>query len=182
MKQFLKTGGSIRRRPTGCQFVLSAGIGLLAAACTTVIPSSGPPTVIRSTPLGSQVVSGNQPVVQPGGTLAAPPAGLEPNRPPAAAGADRSGIYAGTAVPLNTAGGLCIANKTIRDFKVNGNSVRWGRFRGTIAADNGLQMVNGNTWVFGQFVDGRFDGQISTFTRASGPGCSFMMSLERTSG
>jgi hypothetical protein len=42
-------------------------------------------------------------------------------------------------------------------------------------------MVNGNTWVVGQFVDGRFDGQISTSTRSIGPGCSFMMSLERTS-
>jgi hypothetical protein len=181
MKQFSETGGSNRRRRTGCQFALSAGIGLLAAACTTVIPSSGPPTVIRSTPFGSQVVSGGQPVVQPGGTLAAPPAGLEPNRPPAAA-VDRSGIYGGTAVPLNTGGGLCITNQTISGFKVNGNSVRWGRFRGTIAADNGLQMVNGDTWVFGQFVGNRFDGQISTISRLRGPGCSFMMSLERTSG
>ncbi len=84
-------------------------------------------------------------------------------------------------MPLNTGGGVCIANQTIRDFKVTGNSVRWGRFRGTIAADNGLQMVNGNTWVFGQFVGNRFDGQISTSTRANGPGCSFMMTLERTS-
>nr|WP_294520247.1 hypothetical protein [uncultured Rhodopila sp.] len=160
---------------------MSAGIGLLAAACTTIIPGSGPPTIIRSSPLGSQVVSGPQPVVQPGGTLAAPPAGLESNRPPAAASVDRSGIWSGTAVPLNTGGGVCIANQTIRDFKVTGNSVRWGRFRGTIAADNGLQMVNGNTWVFGQFVGNRFDGQISTSTRANGPGCSFMMTLERTS-
>jgi hypothetical protein len=119
-------------------------------------------------------------VVQPGGTLAAPPAGLDPN-PPTAAGGDKSGIYSGIAVPLNTGGGLCISNQTISGFKVNGNSVRWGRFRGTIAADNGLQMVNGNTWVFGQFVGGRFDGQMSTSTRVSGPGCSFRMSLERTS-
>nr|WP_294546778.1 hypothetical protein [uncultured Rhodopila sp.] len=181
MKQSSETVRSIRQRRPGCQFALSAGIGLLAAACTTVIPSSGPPTVIRSTPFGSQVVSGNQPVVQPGGTLAAPPAGLEPNRPPAAAVGDRSGIYGGTAVPLNTGGGLCIANQTISGFKVDGNSVRWGRFRGTIAADNGLQMVNGNTSVFGRFVGDRFEGQMSTTRRASGPGCSFMMSLERTS-
>jgi hypothetical protein len=181
MKQFSETGKSIRQRPGSCRLALSAGIGLLAAACTTVIPPSGPPTVIRSTPFGSQVVSGSQPVVQPGGTLAAPPAGTEPNRPPAAASRDRSGVYSGTAVPLNTGGGACIANRTINGFKVTGNSVRWGRFRGTIGADNGLQMVNGNTWVVGQFVDGRFDGQISTSTRSIGPGCSFMMSLERTS-
>jgi hypothetical protein len=182
MKQFLATGRSIRQLPVARQFALSAAIGLLAAACTTVIPASGPPTVIRSTPFGSQVVGGGQPVVQPGGNLAAPPAGLEPNRPPAAAGGDRSGIYGGIAVPLNTGGGVCIANQTISGFKVDGNSVRWGRFRGTIAADNGLQMVNGNTSVFGQFVGDRFEGQISTTRRVSGPGCSFMMSLERTSG
>ena len=178
MKQFSETDRSIRRHPTRCQFALSIGIGLLAAACTTVIPSSGPPTIIRSTPFGSQVVSGSQPVVQPGGTLAAPPA---PNPPPAAAIVDRSGVYSGIAVPLNTGGGVCIGNQTISGFTVKGNSVRWGRFRGTIAADNGLQMVNGNTWVFGQFVGGRFDGQISTTSRLNGPGCSFMMTLEMTS-
>jgi hypothetical protein len=41
-------------------------------------------------------------------------------------------------------------------------------------------MVHGNTWVFGQFVGGRFDGQISNSGRMNGPGCSFMMSLERS--
>ena len=180
MRQFLQTGGSIRWRPTRCRFAISAGIGLLAAACTTVIPASGPPTVIRSNPFGSRVVSTSQPVVQPGGTLAAPPAGLERNRPATPTGGDRSGVYGGIAVPLSTGGGICLANQTITGFKVNGNSVRWGRFRGTIAADNGLQMVNGDTWVFGQFVGDRFDGQISTTSRLSGPGCSFRMSLERS--
>lgn len=179
MEQSSDKGGSMRRR--WWQVALSAGIGLLAAACTTVIPSSGPPTIIRSTPFGSQVISGNQPVVGPGGNLAAPPPGLEPNLPPPTASGSRSGIYQGIAVPLNTGGGQCIANQTITGFKVNGNSVRWRGFRGTIAADNGLQMVNGGTWVVGQFVGDRFDGQISSTSRLSGPGCSFMMSLQRTS-
>jgi hypothetical protein len=40
-------------------------------------------------------------------------------------------------------------------------------------------MVNGNTWVFGRFSGTRFDGQISTMGR-SGPGCSFIMTLQKT--
>jgi hypothetical protein len=169
--------GSIRKMPRCHQIAAGFGIGLLAAACTTMHPSSGPPTVIHSTPFGSsQVPTGGQPPIPPGGAPAVPPTGLTP--PPANVG-DRNGTYSGTASPLSTGGGACLTNQSVSGFRVDGNSVRWGRFHGTISRDNGLQMVNGNTWVFGQFVGTRFDGQIST-TRGSGPGCSFIMTLEKT--
>lgn len=74
---------------------------------------------------------------------------------------------------------MCVTNQRVNDFRVDGNSVRWGRFRGTVSPDNRLQMVQGNTWVFGQFAGTRFEGQIST-RGPSGPGCTLAMTLERT--
>ena len=141
-------------------------IALLTAACTTIIPSSGAPTVIANTPFGSYPIAN-----QPGGPAA--------NQPPPANSGDRSGTYSGTATVLTTGGGVCLNNRRVSGFHVRGNSVRWGQFHGTIASDNGLQMVYGTTWVFGQFVGDRFDGQISMGMRWNGPGCSFMMSLTK---
>jgi hypothetical protein len=176
MNQSSEEDGLIRRMARCLRAIASLGVGLWVAACTTIIPASGPPTVIYNTPFGSTSVSPSG--SRPGDNLAIPPTGLMPTLPPPVGG-NRNGTYSGTAVPLNTGGGLCITNQTVKRFHVHGNSVRWGRFHGTIAPDNGLQMVNGNTWVFGQFVGTRFDGQIST-SNWSGPGCSWIVTLERT--
>jgi hypothetical protein len=141
------------------------GCGLLTAGCTAISRDGGLPAVIYSSPFGSSQIYPDVP----------PPAQAPPVTP-----AERSGTYSGTAVPLDTAGGLCISNKAVRGFKVRGNRVRWGGFRGTIAPDNGLQMVYGRTWVIGQFVGRTFQGQISTDRGIRGPGCSFVMTLEKT--
>ncbi len=164
----------------GRGFAINLAIGLLATACTTISQNGGPPTVIKSTPFGSTVISqGGQPV-SPGSSLASPPANLGSDSPAPIPGGGRDGSYSGTAVPLNTGGGVCIQNQTISDFDVKGDTVRWGRFRGRIQND-GLQMVHGDTWVFGQFEGNRFNGQISSSRpRGGGLGCSFMMTLERT--
>jgi len=67
----------------------------------------------------------------------------------------------------------------VEDFRVRGNSVRWGLFRGR-TENNGVQMVNGNTWVTGQFGDGRFTGQITMSGRFGAPGCSYAVTLANT--
>ena len=141
------------------------GCGLLTVGCTAISRDGGPPALIYSTPFGSSQIYPSVP----------PPVQTPPVTP-----AERSGTYSGTAVPLDTAGGRCISNKAVRGFRVRGNKVRWGGFRGTIAPDNGLQMIYGRTWVIGQFVGQTFQGQISTDTGIRGPGCSFVMTLERT--
>ncbi len=73
----------------------------------------------------------------------------------------------------------------VTGFHVSGNSVRFGGFRGTIDSAGGLQMVHGGQWIVGQFEGTTFNGQF-TFppqnqrrVRASGPGCSFVLSLNR---
>src|SRR4051812_40239278 len=156
---------------------IAASLGLMNTACTAVYRDGGPPAVTFDTPFGpSQANPVNQP--PPGGSLAAPPANIEGGQP-APTARSRNGIYSGTAVPLDTGGGLCINNQRVDDFRVEGNSVRWGGFRGTIE-NNGLQMVNGNTWVIGQFGDGRFTGQIITSGRFGAPGCSYAVTLAST--
>jgi hypothetical protein len=63
---------------------------------------------------------------------------------------------------------------------VRGNAVQWGRFSGTIAPDGGLQMVVGETWVTGYFAGDTFHGQIAFQGRFGAPGCSYMMTLQRS--
>ena len=155
-------------------------ISLLTASCTTVMTPGAPPTVIQSTPFGSTIVSQGGQMSPPGGSLAQPPSNLTPDdaSAPVTQGG-RNGTYSGVAVPLTTAGGLCIQNQTVDNFIVKGDTVRWGRFRGRIR-NGDLQMVNGNTWVFGQFDGPRFNGQITANGRMGTPGCTFMMTLEKT--
>jgi hypothetical protein len=109
---------------------------------------------------------------------APPPPGLKPALPVSTQIADRSGSYAGTAQPLSTDLGACINTLKVSGFRVRGNSVRFGRFHGTIAADNGLQMVYGQQWIIGQFEGASFLGQVNVPGRFR-PGCTYMMTLER---
>jgi hypothetical protein len=41
-------------------------------------------------------------------------------------------------------------------------------------------MVDGNTWVTGQFADGHFTGQITMSGRFGSPGCSYSVTLNNT--
>ncbi|HVZ09687.1 MAG TPA: hypothetical protein VHC04_17350 [Rhodopila sp.] len=146
----------------------------LLAGCTTVLTPGAPPVVIQSTPFGSTVIAG-------GGQAGAPPANLDPDLPGTlpAMGGPRDGIYSGVAVPLSTGGGMCINTQTIDQFRVEGDRVRWGLFRGRIQG-NSLQMVQGNTWFFGTFDGNRFNGQITVESRRMGPSCTFMVALAKT--
>ena len=159
-----------------------AGLGVaLTSACTAVYEGGGPPTVMVSSPFGPpRIVAGGTNAAPPGGSLAMPPPNLEPPQPSAPTVVDRSGVYSGTAAVLDTGGGVCLQNQTVRGFRVTGPRVRWGRFRGTIAPDNGLQMVSGTTWVYGQFYGDTFHGQISFWGRFNNPGCTYVMELHKT--
>ena len=117
----------------------------------------------------------------PGGSIAPPP-GLEPSPPAPLTLANRDGNYAGTAVPLDTGGGLCISNQRVGNFRVHGNSVRYGGFRGRIAQDGGLQMVYGQDWIIGQFEGATFHGQLDLNGRFNVPGCTYMLNLARAAG
>ena len=125
------------------------------------------------------------PARSPAGGLAAPPQMAQSAAPGAAMVRDRSGSYAGTAVPLDTGGGMCIKNRKVSGFTVHGRSVRFGSFRGMIDANGGVQMFAGQHWIVGQFEGAVFVGQLDMTQNGSvrgsfGPrGCSYIINLER---
>ena len=153
----------------------------LAAVCLALSGCSGPPTVVLATPNGPQTLYAPPSSNMPGG-LVAPPPGLGTPSPqaPAAIGGSRNGTYTGTASVLSTYGNQCQETVPVVGFRVRGNSVRFGRFRGTIDPGNGLQMTYNQQWIVGQFEGATFHGQV-TFWGASGPGCTYLLNLQRTS-
>ena len=139
---------------------------------------SGAPNVVFDTPTGVTPIYTPQPQsAMPGGAIAPPP-GITPPVPMEMV--SRSGSYTGTAFPLETGGGLCINTLTVSNFNVRGNAVRFGRFRGNIDANNGLQMVNGNQWIIGQFEGATFHGQMDVPRGWNAPSCTYMLTLQRT--
>jgi hypothetical protein len=150
----------------------------LALACLPLFGCSGGPTVMVDTPSGVLPLDAPAPAM-PGG-LAGPPPGLEPTSPIAAQGVGRDGTYTGTATVLVTGGGLCRDTLTVSGFTVRGSRARFGGFRGTIAADGGLQMVYGRDWIVGQFEGASFHGQLDVLGRFDSPGCNYMLNLQRT--
>jgi len=125
------------------------------------------------------------PTAQAPGGLAAPPQIEQPAVPPASPVADRSGSYAGTAVPLDTGGGMCIKTRKVSGFTVHGKSVRFGSFRGTLDANGGVQMFAGQHWIVGQFEGADFAGQLDMTQTGSirggfgARGCSYLLNLQR---
>jgi hypothetical protein len=150
----------------------AAGLGL--PGC-----SGQPPLVMLDTPTGPVTLNAPEPTMA--GGMAGPPPGLEPaaamSVPGSAVG--RDGSYAGTADVLMTDGGLCIVNQPVRNFRVRGDSVRYGGFRGRIAPDGGLQMAYGEDWIVGQFDGATFHGQLDQQGRFESPGCTYMLNLQR---
>jgi hypothetical protein len=149
----------------------------VGAACIVLAGCSGGPSVTLNTAAGQTPIhtpSGGQ-----SGGLASPPQIGQPVSGPT----DRSGTYAGTATPLNTAGGLCISSRKISGFRVRGTSVRFGAYRGTIDANGGVQLVAGHEWIIGQFEGPVFYGQLDMTGQGGrgyvSGGCSYMLSLER---
>jgi hypothetical protein len=156
--------------------LLRAAVGCLAlVGC-----SEGPPSITLNTAAGQTPIY--TPSARAPGGLAAPPQSGQLAAPAASLPTDRSGSYAGTAVPLDTGGGLCITTRKVTGFTVHGKSVRFGTFRGTIDANNGVQMVGGQQWIVGQFEGAIFYGQLDMTSRGgrnAARGCSYVLTLER---
>ena len=136
--------------------------------------------MLLDTPTGVTPIYTPSPAM-PGG-LVAPPPGLANSLPPPAQSVNRNGTYSGTAVPLDTGGGICMSNQQVGNFRVRGNTVRYGGFRGRIQPDGGLQMVYGQNWIIGQFEGATFHGQLDLNGRFNEQGCTYMLSLQRTGG
>ena len=151
------------RRVTSASLMLAAGC-LFLVACSgspPLTPSTGAAATPQSPPLATQSEQTSPP---------------SPSPTP-----DRNGNYAGTAQPMDTGGGVCTRPRQVSGFRVAGNSVRFGGFRGSIDSAGGLQMVRGDQWIVGQFEGTTFRGQF-TFPRqgrSNAPGCSYALSLDR---
>jgi hypothetical protein len=140
---------------------------ILAVGCLFLAACSGSPSVTPNTGAAPPPASA--------------PSATSPPAPVPSPTGDRSGSYAGTAQPMDTGGGVCIRPRQVTGFRVAGNSVRFGGFRGTIDSAGGLQMIRGDQWIVGQFDGTTFHGQF-TFPRqgrSNAPGCSYVLSLER---
>lgn len=139
-----------------------------------------PPTLAVGTPPGVTQLSSDAPEI-PGGPPSMGPLptlamGSTPPAPPAKS--VRSGTYTGVAWPMGS-GGSCTTTREVSGFHVRGNAVRYGSLRGTIDTQNGVQMTNGQTWIYGQFEDEAFAGQMDVPGPRGGAGCTYQLSLSR---
>jgi hypothetical protein len=160
---------------------------LTLAAALSACAGNGPQMPAVSVTSGPVVVPLNDAARQqqtaqpmPGGTIGPPP-GMEPSTAPAPQPGGRSGTYAGIMEPLSTGGGdlNCMKTVKITGWHVYGNRVRFGSFHGTIDANDGLQMGAGGDWIIGQFDGATFHGTVTQTGGRWGPGCSFIMNLQR---
>jgi hypothetical protein len=141
-----------------------------------------PPTVMAASTMGATTIYPPAAAQPAPDVLPAPPAGLVNAAPPAGTPAGHDGDYAGWAEPLMSDGGLCLQTLRIEGFRVRDDRVSFGRFRGRIDSEAGLQMAGGNDWLIGQFDGATFHGQLLTYATHSRPSCSFIVKLERVAG
>jgi hypothetical protein len=138
-----------------------------------------PPTIAVGTPPGVTQLSSDAPEISGGPPPMVPlPTLAMGSAPPAPAKPVRSGTYTGVAWPMGS-GGCCTTTHEFSGFHVHGNAVRYGGLRGTIDTQNGVQMTNGQTWIYGQFEGEAFAGQMDVPGRRGGAGCTYQLSLSR---
>ena len=101
--------------------------------------------------------------------------GSAPPAPPAQP--VRKGTYTGVAWPMGS-GGSCTTTRQVSGFHVGGNAVRYNGLRSAIDAQNGVQMTNGRTWIYGQFEGEAFAGQMDV-PGPHGESCTYQLSLSR---
>jgi hypothetical protein len=139
-----------------------------------------PPMIAIGTPPGVTQLSSDAPEI-PGGPPPMPPlptTASEGAAPALPVKPVRSGTYTGVASPMGS-GGSCTTTREISGFHVRGNAVRYGGLRGMIDTQNGVQMTNGQTWIYGQFEGEAFAGQMDVPGPKGGAGCTYQLSLSR---
>jgi hypothetical protein len=155
-------------------------VGLLLASCTMQM---------NQTPGGGMAVThlelrqpGFAPMTIQPSQPATPPPSSALSSPPVMPGS-LDGVYSGIASPLGAGGGRCLTDQKITDFRVSGNSVRWGGFRGTIDRSRGVQIPYGGDWLFGEFIGTQFSGVLQRTgtgsSRTMRPGCTYRLLLQR---
>ena len=129
----------------GCEKTINTNTGETSAV-TITLPGALPRTL------------GEAPPPSPSGPVELPP----------------SGVYAGQGRALNNPGGRCRTTITVQDWRVDGTSVRFGRFTGRIQPDGTLRMHAGEQVVVGRFDGPRFTGRSS----APPPACRYALTVE----
>ena len=97
----------------------------------------------------------------------------------------RDGVYVGTADVLVNGGYRCRTPMSISNFRVDGDTVRFGGFRGTIAADGSVpQTVFRGMWFTGRFDGPNFVGHVNAFDDSTTllNACTFAISVTRQTG
>jgi hypothetical protein len=135
-----------------------------------------PPTVAVGTPPGVTQLSSDVPEIPGAPPAMAPlPTLAMGSAPPAPSVSIRSGTYTGIAWPMGSGGGPCADSPGISGFHVRGHTVQYGPLRGTIDTQKGVQMTNGQTWIYGQFEGEAFAGQMDVLGPGGGAGCTYLM-------
>jgi hypothetical protein len=146
-------------------------VGLLLASCSMqMTPTPGGGYAITHLGVGPT----RMPVARQPSQLAAPQSS-------ALSSPNLDGVYSGIASLLSTGGGNCLTNQKVTNFRVSGNSVHWGGFRGTIDRNRGVQIAYGGDWLFGEFIGTQFSGvlQRTGNLRHRNPACYYRLLLQR---
>ena len=137
------------------------------------------PTVAVSTPPGVTQLSSDVPDIPGAPPAMAPlPSLTMGSAAPEPTASTRSGTYTGVAWPMGSGGGPCADSRAITGFHVRGHTVQYP-LRGTIDTQKGVQMTNGQTWIYGQFEGDAFAGQMEVLGPGGGAGCTYLMNLSR---
>lgn len=130
----------MRRSASVLIVMLACGV---APACSyTFEPGSGAPGTLA--------------VNTPGTLRPLPPSDVVA---PASPARPVSGRWRGQAVALNDPGGRCTMTTRVSNWTVDGDRVRFGKFRGRIQPDGSLRMQAGPRIVEGRFIGSEFTGQ-----------------------
>jgi len=158
----------------GCtaQFTEQPGGNFTPTMVQTSIPGIGPVQLDPAT---------GRPLPQ-----AAPPANLtaipgNPLPPPSSA-LGHDGNYNGWAELLGgPVGPNCATRQRVSNFRVKGDRVQFGGFRGRIDQSGSIQMARGSTWITGQFTGAQFNGSLTQTPAFNNfQGCSYRLVLDRS--
>ena len=88
------------------------------------------------------------------------------------------GHYVGTVLSLNRGAAFCPQRLNVREFRVAGGELRWGVFRGRVAADRSVQVTYRGEWLTGRFDGNDFRGEVDQFSRRRSESCRYVLDLK----